>query len=179
MKKNELNEQLIIACTVMNLKEIEILLNKGADINAKDKKGNTALHYTVHNKNVISSILLLDNGADINTKNNEGFSPLYYAKQLSIEKEIICAKTEINHNFMARVALYLSSHNYEEGLSLELFNETYGTAMGKHYFDKWFSTYKRNFMQIIAYFGRGSTDGQKFCDMVAGQMLRYEERVGL
>ena len=86
-------------------------------------------------------------------------------------------QNNIEHDFMARIALYLNSHNANEVLSLNLFNDTFGSVMGKHYHDKWFFTYKRNFMQMTAYYGLESDDGQRFCDMIALQMQKYEERI--
>jgi ankyrin repeat protein len=52
---------------------IKLLLANGADINAKNKDGNTPLHETqaaVDAEAIIN--LLLDNGADINATNNQG-----------------------------------------------------------------------------------------------------------
>ena len=57
----------------------------------------------------------------------------------------------LDFSFMLRIAYWVSSYNMEEGLSLELFNETYGTAMGKHYYDKWEHLYHHNIMKM--YFG--------------------------
>ena len=55
---------------------ISHLLSKGANINAIDNKGNTALHYAVRLQ--IESVIpiLLSNNIDINIKNNENQTAL-------------------------------------------------------------------------------------------------------
>ncbi len=87
-------------------------------------------------------------------------------------------KTIIEHNIMARIALYFASYNQDEALTQELFQTTFGNVMGDHYWTKWVSTYKRDFMKMIVYFGMGSHDGAKFCEMVEVKMAQYESRIG-
>ena len=87
------------------------------------------------------------------------------------------SKIEINHDYLVRIANYSSSHYPQEALTLELFNETFGSVMGKHYFEKWEHTYKHDILKMIAYFGRDIKEGEKFCRMLEVQIARYEERV--
>jgi ankyrin repeat protein len=62
-----------------NWKRFEVakwFLENGANINAADPKGNTALHYAVKRKYDIGQIeLLLKFGADVNRENKDGISP--------------------------------------------------------------------------------------------------------
>ena len=55
---------------------VGILLDKGADIQAKDYNGNTALHLVKIHGHLFVGILL-DRGADIDCKNNRGNTPLH------------------------------------------------------------------------------------------------------
>ena len=51
-----------------NSKIGEILIEKGADLNQEDKKGNTALYYAVTNSLDELVILLIGKGADLHFK---------------------------------------------------------------------------------------------------------------
>jgi hypothetical protein len=58
---------------------VKALLQRGADVNAKCRKGRTALHYaTAGNQPIIASILL-DHGADVNAVSTKGRTPLHEA----------------------------------------------------------------------------------------------------
>lgn len=62
-----------------------------------------------------------------------------------------------------------------EGLTLKLFQETYGTAVGTHFYDKW-CEFKFNFFKMIRYFSPGDNAGQLFCNMIMKQVEEYEEK---
>lgn len=61
---------------------VKLLIDNGADVNAKTNFNSTALHYAVINGNSIENIkFLIDNGADVNAKNYEGKTALEIYKE--------------------------------------------------------------------------------------------------
>jgi ankyrin repeat protein len=66
------NEKLIKAAKEGRLEEVTRLLDRGADINAKDKDGDTAIIGAAFWGHLDVVTLLLEKGADINAKNKDG-----------------------------------------------------------------------------------------------------------
>jgi ankyrin repeat protein len=63
-------------------KEIaELLIDKDADVNAKNWEGGTPLHYAALTGRKEIAELLIDNGADVNAKDDDGDTPLDLAIQ--------------------------------------------------------------------------------------------------
>lgn len=83
----------------------------------------------------------------------------------------------INHDYLLRIAYYSSSHYPDEAISKEMFQETFGGVMGAHYFDKWQHTYHFDILRMVVYFGRDTAEGQKFANMLATQIEKYEKRI--
>lgn len=76
----ELNQALIKAAKHDDPKAIRVLLERGADVDAKDSNDGTALHMAVSKGHVKTTKLLLSHAADINAKNEkDGATPLYLA----------------------------------------------------------------------------------------------------
>src|SRR5919108_391153 len=63
------------------LETMALLLDRGADANAKNRRGSTPLHWAVHDQAKVR--LLLSRGATVNTKQNEGRTPLFLAASLA------------------------------------------------------------------------------------------------
>jgi len=57
----------------------KILVNKGADVKAKDNDENTVLHSAAERGNEAVVHLLLGRGADVKTKDNHGSTVLHSA----------------------------------------------------------------------------------------------------
>ena len=62
-----------------NEKTIEMLLERGADIRAKDRHGNTPLAHAVFSNRTTVAERLIDLGADVNQVDDKGNTPLHYA----------------------------------------------------------------------------------------------------
>ena len=58
---------------------VQLLLAKGADVNAKSNDGETPLQVAAITNSKDVAELLLDKGADIDAKDAHGVTPLYYA----------------------------------------------------------------------------------------------------
>ena len=84
----ELDKKLIEVCENGEKKDVEELIDMGADINQKNKYGNTALMRASYwgNKEVVE--LLIRNGAGINQKDNYGVTALMGAS-LKRRKEVV------------------------------------------------------------------------------------------
>ena len=68
-----LNDKMTTAVTQGDLKQVEALIARGADVNARDNQGDTPLDKAA-NKDVAG--LLIAHGADVNAKNEFGFTAL-------------------------------------------------------------------------------------------------------
>ena len=77
---------LMIASRKGSLKIVKSLIGYGADVNAKNKYGSTALMLT---SSLEVAKLLIDNGADINAKDNDGDTALTRHENLKIIKLLV------------------------------------------------------------------------------------------
>ena len=62
-----------------DIRQVKLLISKGADVNAKNKLGKTALHYASEKGHTDVARLLISQGAYVNATNSDGRKPLHYA----------------------------------------------------------------------------------------------------
>ena len=61
---------------------LRLLLERGADVNARNDRGRTPLHEVSHNGAVLEVVhLLLEHGADVEAKDNDGKIALQHASE--------------------------------------------------------------------------------------------------
>ncbi len=77
---------------------LRFLVARGADVNARDPRGLSALHLTVYTGQLQTLRFLLDRGADVRAKGPSGMAPLHWANRGSAEvvRLLIERKAEIN-----------------------------------------------------------------------------------
>ena len=69
------------------VKDARKLLRGGADVNVRDKHGQTALHSAVHwNWRMVAA--LLEYGADVNARDKDGVTALHMAAEVGNEKAV-------------------------------------------------------------------------------------------
>ncbi|KAK2703938.1 putative ankyrin repeat protein RF_0381 [Artemia franciscana] len=94
------NDTLIFAVKYGDIEGVKVIIDEGAEIDAKDVLGKTPLHYAVEKKRTsdikMTDIvkMLLDNGARINAKNRNGETPLHCAIE---KKNIIMTELLLRH----------------------------------------------------------------------------------
>ncbi len=79
--QSTLNEILRNAANSGDISRVSKALAAGADVNAKDKDGNTSLHYAVKGGKIEAVKILISAGADVNIKGQRNKTPLDLAKE--------------------------------------------------------------------------------------------------
>jgi esterase/lipase superfamily enzyme len=74
-----IDSDLLEAAKAGDTAKVEQLLEQGADVNAKDKNGKTALMNAAFNGHTGSAMVLLEAGADVNAKDKNGWTALIEA----------------------------------------------------------------------------------------------------
>lgn len=87
---------LLIAAGNRNLKMVELLLSRGADINLKDENGCTAFYHAVKYEESPMAYFLIDKGAEVNTKTNDGTTPLHVVRDLKLARYLVDKGLDVN-----------------------------------------------------------------------------------
>lgn len=92
---------------------LKLLVDKGADVEAADKHGNTVLHIAAQNGWADVVKLLLENGAKLDEQNIKGYTPLHLAAANGHQEvaELLMAagaKTDVKEGFYKKTALHLA-----------------------------------------------------------------------
>ena len=64
-------------------KAVELLLDSGADVEAKNNDGETALHIMARRRRLGCIIVLLSREANVNAQSSDGSTPLHQAAAVS------------------------------------------------------------------------------------------------
>ena len=112
------NMLLMVASNRGNLEAVKLLLESGANVNAKNCQGQTALMSAAETGRVDALDFLLAQGADIQTEDANGKTALVYAAgrgtletvHYLLSKGIRFTPTDKNSAFIAAVRWYQSSH---------------------------------------------------------------------
>tara|TARA_B110000879_G_C10997114_1_gene441571 strand:- start:63 stop:905 length:843 start_codon:yes stop_codon:yes gene_type:complete len=115
---------LLVASGHGNARMVNLLLEKGIDVNITDEDdyNNTALSTAVRNANYDVVELLLEKGADINKENNNGDTPLIHAikfedydmVQLLLEHPDINIELDVDTNKELRLAEEMTPEDEEQ-----------------------------------------------------------------
>jgi hypothetical protein len=79
MAGDALSEDMVAAVLADDVGRIAALLAAGADVNARNERGETAFSYACANNSLAAAKLLFARGADVNTVDAGGGSPLDWA----------------------------------------------------------------------------------------------------
>jgi len=78
-KSGDVSISINMAAYAGDLQRVEKFIDEGADVDAKDEEGQTALHYAAKGADIEMVELLIAKGADVNAKDNRSRTPLYVA----------------------------------------------------------------------------------------------------
>lgn len=104
---------LMYACHESVIRQVQFLLDHGADVHARNSSGETALHIaTEHYGNLLIVKILVDAGADVNAKNNKNQLPDFWAQDFKMKnylKQIRDKKAQTESSDMSLCHTYISS----------------------------------------------------------------------
>mgnify|MGYP001564160072 CR=1 FL=1 len=101
--------------------KIEALLAKGADVNAKNKDGETPLEMAAFEENKAIAELLLAKGADVNAKGELGWTPLHRAASgayINVAEFLLAKGADVNtKNVYGETPLHIAAYGGSKGVA--------------------------------------------------------------
>lgn len=109
-----INRRLVYASQDSNVEEIKRILADEVDVNVRDDKNWTPLHWASTGNNLDAVRLLIEHGADPNAKNEFGYTPLHMAcahGHMQAARLLIEAGADPNTRAQSRTPLHLACSN--------------------------------------------------------------------
>jgi ankyrin repeat protein len=97
-----LDEELLKSAEKGDIIKVIELLRRGANVNIKDRKGWTPLHYVAASGRADITRWLLENRPDVNARDDNGLTPLHYASLGSFDVTWVLIKNGANVNIRDR-----------------------------------------------------------------------------
>lgn len=82
---------------------------------------------------------------------------------------------ELPYNLMSRILMWWNNGYTSRSFDRELFVRNFGEEAGTEYHARWLER-KENLLDMFGCFVGDHEAGQKFCDMIAEQVCKYEQR---
>jgi len=82
----------------IDMSKVQDLIERGADVRAKDNRGETPLHFASWYNSIEIAKFLIERGADVRAKNNGGRTPLHWASKrnhIEIAKLLLDAGSDV------------------------------------------------------------------------------------
>lgn len=95
---NEFGQSLLQVVADGDIDQVKSLLSQGADVNAKDEKGQTALHLAVREGHLALAELLLSKGAEVDVKDKFGWTAL------NCRSNLVTGPSSISKRFRSRLS---------------------------------------------------------------------------
>ena len=88
------------ACLQQDIEIVQMLLDMGPNLEARDNEGGRPLHRAIRDNgySIVISKLLISSGADVNAKDDDGWTPLHFAvdnNSLEIAKLLISSGADL------------------------------------------------------------------------------------
>jgi ankyrin repeat protein len=112
----ELIEEMSKVLHLIDMSKVQDLLERGADLEAKNEEGWTPLHLASYKDNIETTKLLIDAGADVEAKDNHGMTPLHWAtnwNHIEIAKLLLDAGVDVEAKVNEELTLLDYAHNNE------------------------------------------------------------------